>query len=97
MQCPTVSTAYGPYNYGSPSMPQNAAPPAGIPYQLFGYVDQILGSGNPNSSFAALQAYQLQGGSLGQPIVPWSVLLKRNMQPQWYAELGRQHQIQSRL
>jgi len=98
MQCPPVSTQIGPYNYGSPTMPQNAAPPPGIPYQLLEYADGVLGSGNPRNSFAALHAYQLQGGDLSKPgFTPWSVLLTQNMKPQWQAELVRQRQIQSRL
>jgi hypothetical protein len=79
-------------------MPQNAAPPPGIPYQLLEYADGVLGSGNPRNSFAALHAYQLQGGDLSKPgFTPWSVLLTQNMKPQWQAELVRQRQIQSRL
>ena len=79
-------------------MPQNAAPPPGIPYQLLEYVDEFLGSGNPRTSFAALHAYQLRGGNLTQAgFTPWPVLLQQNMKPQWQAELARQRQIQSRL
>lgn len=86
--CNVEQPGYGPYNYGSTSMPMYGKLPHGIPYWLMTAMDEQLNTGDPRGSFAALQKYNLQGG---QPLnatskpTSWMSLAERNFPPAYMA------------
>lgn len=88
-QCGVTHSEFGPYNYGSPSMPMYTGKlPAGIPYWLMTAMDEQLNTGDPRGSFAALHKYNVQGGQpLSRNSAPtsWLTLAENNFPPAYMA------------